>query len=508
MVSKKLIILLFMCGLFAKSNTTVNGNVNYYFMTRLSNSEIINIPFRLLNINVYHQRENIDVNGTFSIEYRPRIDSDFIEGSDPSDFNLLIRELYLTYYLNNLELSLGKKIYTWGNVDDNSPIDNLNPYDYYYLLQGTSERKLGIYSISFDWYLDETKEGAENDFRLTGFFSPLHNTSRFPIDDPYYPMGLEIPEDIVPPSSKTTAINEKRPFESGLTINKSFINTDFSISYINSFDRIFNVSGFNIFQNNFGSVTSIQPLYSYRRTEGLNFGGVILLDDFTIRFDKTFFNSKDINNDLSFLESIESINQTTPSLEYSLLLNEKIRYAQDIIQIELPLPNDYQVNFQYFKHKTIRYQNVITEGGFDCQNISITNVSFDCDLLPSKENYIIGMGAPFSLLSHNLFVIGLEKTLLDNSLKLTFNAAHDLKFKDQFLEVLFFVKTPISKIDEYVDDNGGTMYSMEAEYEVNDNFEFLIGFTKIIGNSSLGDSYRFNGMESFSHLRTEINYKF
>ena len=66
----------------------------------------------------------------------------------------------------------------------------------------------------------------------------------------------------------------------------------------------------------------------------------------------------------------------------------------------------------------------------------------------------------------------------------------------------------MSKIDEYVDDNGGTMYSMEAEYEINDNFEFLVGFTKIIGNSNLGDSYRFNGMENFSHLRTEINYNF
>ena len=30
-------------------------------MMRESNSEIINIPFRLLNINVYHQRDQIDV---------------------------------------------------------------------------------------------------------------------------------------------------------------------------------------------------------------------------------------------------------------------------------------------------------------------------------------------------------------------------------------------------------------------------------------------------------------
>ena len=68
-MKNKLFCLILLCVLTANQNTVVNGDVNYYFMTRLSNNNLVNIPFRLLNINVYHQNNNIDLNGAFSIEY-------------------------------------------------------------------------------------------------------------------------------------------------------------------------------------------------------------------------------------------------------------------------------------------------------------------------------------------------------------------------------------------------------------------------------------------------------
>ena len=147
-------ILMFSGLINASQNTTVNGNVDYYFMTRLSNSNIVNIPFRLLNLNVYHQRDNLDVNGTIAIEYTPRTNTDFSFEENPTDFKNVLRELYVNFYFDIGEVSFGKKLYTWGSADENSPIDNLNPYDYYYLLNGTTERKLGIYSVSFDLYLE------------------------------------------------------------------------------------------------------------------------------------------------------------------------------------------------------------------------------------------------------------------------------------------------------------------------------------------------------------------
>ena len=187
----------------------ISGNLEYFFMNRLSNSDVVNIPFRLLNLNIYHQRDNIDINGEFAVEYRPRLDTDFSFDDNPTDFNLVLRDLYVTYYLENGEFSFGKKRYTWGSADENSPIDNLSPYDYYYLLNGTQERKLGIYSASFDFYLN-------NDWKVAGIVSPLHNTSRFPIDDPEYPLSLPVSP------SKGQFLSINNPYESGIYLQNHY----------------------------------------------------------------------------------------------------------------------------------------------------------------------------------------------------------------------------------------------------------------------------------------------
>ena len=149
-MKNRLLSIFILSMLFGNQNTVVNGIIEYFFMNRLSNSDVVNIPFRLLNLNIYHQRDNLDINGEFALEYRPRLDTDFSFDDNPTDFNLVLRDLYVTYYLENGEFSFGKKRYTWGSADENSPIDNISPYDYYYLLNGTQERKLGIYSASFD----------------------------------------------------------------------------------------------------------------------------------------------------------------------------------------------------------------------------------------------------------------------------------------------------------------------------------------------------------------------
>ena len=49
------------------------------------------------------------------------------------DYTFDFREYYLTYFPSFGEIKLGKQIHAWGAVDGNSPIDVLNPTDYYYL---------------------------------------------------------------------------------------------------------------------------------------------------------------------------------------------------------------------------------------------------------------------------------------------------------------------------------------------------------------------------------------
>ena len=45
-------------------------------------------------------------------------------------------------------------MFTLGSVDENSPIDHFNPYNYYYLLLGGTEKKIGVTSLSIELYLN------------------------------------------------------------------------------------------------------------------------------------------------------------------------------------------------------------------------------------------------------------------------------------------------------------------------------------------------------------------
>ena len=112
------------------SSTDYSGKVEYFYMARTSDYSVVNIPFRIFDFSVHHQNSNLDINGTLSMEYRTREDTDFLTDSDLQDFTFDLRELYLTYYFDNSEIRVGKQLYNLGNVDENSPIDNLNPYDY------------------------------------------------------------------------------------------------------------------------------------------------------------------------------------------------------------------------------------------------------------------------------------------------------------------------------------------------------------------------------------------
>ena len=525
--------------LLANKNTVVTGDVNYYYMQRLNNQSLVNIPFRMLNLNVMHQNNNFDVNGNFALEYRNRKDTDFMEDSDPSDINPVLRELYLTYFLDNGEISLGKKIYTWGSVDENSPIDILNAHDNYYLLIGTSERKLGSYSISFDYYVNN------GTMKISGIYAPMHNATRYPINDDEYEFGL--PTTI----NKNQIIEIEDPAEMGFSIQQSFYRGEITFSHYRAYDRVPSLSGFNqyskIYFNEFAEGgaawaadggTSDKPyidtILNYDLTETTNIGSVLLFDDFTIRFDYAMFKSRDeadmdyyLNRECSeinlyalggvchyagsFNPSEESFvigakDQTSDNIDpetldfitgdrYAYPIRERAEYTQQTFQIELPLADDYQINMQYFKYEFNRknyfYDDPLVNEDGTPSDLNLENVPLPdyCDpndvitcLLPYGQ-YNPGMGAPFAILSSETMFISLEKTLLDNDLKLTLSTLMDL------------------------DKGFGELASFEADYNMGNGLNAIIGLTKVIGDDEV-ENYVFNDMEDFSNLRFEIKYNF
>ena len=82
------------------SSTNLNGKIEYFYMTRLEDSKLVNIPFRVLDLNMHHNiNQNFDIFGSVGIEYRNRKDSDFMTDSNLEDFlidmmskNLIIRQ--------------------------------------------------------------------------------------------------------------------------------------------------------------------------------------------------------------------------------------------------------------------------------------------------------------------------------------------------------------------------------------------------------------------------------
>ena len=140
----------FICSLIYSQTPDINYHLHLYSINRLSDGGVIKIPFRLADIDFNHQKNNISVISRLSFEYKPKFSNFYLQSSSPEEFSINLRELYLTWYLNDLEFNIGKQIHTWGSVDQNSPLDNASPYDYYYIFSTGSEQKIGSFSSSLN----------------------------------------------------------------------------------------------------------------------------------------------------------------------------------------------------------------------------------------------------------------------------------------------------------------------------------------------------------------------
>ena len=502
---KNIIVIVFclnICFVFADGQTQMNGSLEYFYMSRLDNSSIVNIPFRVLDFYTYHQNGDLDVNANLSLEYRGRRDTDFLTDTDLEDFSIDIRELYFAYYLADGEIRIGKQVHSWGNVDENSPIDNLNAYDYYYLLLGGAEKKLGCYSMALDYYFLES-----SNLKYSLVFSPLHNTSRVPINDPDYPIGFSSGLSLSP---ETIVLNDANPYELGMNIKYSFNFGDVSFSKLGAYDRLPNLSGLTVYTDEsfMGTVFSAVPRWSYRYTDVYNIGSVLLFDDFTLRMDYAEFSSSDQNNINTFL-SIEdnpndvcvgnNLDQLTcaPALYTNAVrsFEESAKYIQTTLQLELPLPGDFQINMQYFNYDLKKYN--ANELGLSCDELvealplfteeSCADIESDLGLsLDQVEtiNYFMpGMGSPIAMITSKSIILNFKQYLLDRNLLFTITDFFDL------------------------DKGNGKLTSFELEYNFGSGLKVSAGITKIKGDSSL-ENYTFNAMEDFSHFRCQMKYYF
>lgn len=461
---------------FAESpKTFFSGYIDYTYIARQSDQSLINIPYRMGSLNLEREQGDILLNSTFALEYHVREDSYFLSTSNPQDFILDMRELYLTYSSGSYEFRLGKMIHSWGSVDENSPIDNASSLDYYYMFFGGTDRKMGTLSGSFDYY--------RGNLKLNMVFSPLHSTNRIPLGDDDFPVELPV----YPDATEIFPISG-RPFEGGIHGTYSLGFGDISLSYFSGYDRTFNLSGVNVYGR--GSDISypyVDIVYGYRKTNVLGLGGVLLSDWFTLRFDVGYFSTEDKNKTIDRPSSWNAIQ--LDSLHFSYPLHEKAVYQQATLQIETELPFDINLSAQYFSHDTLSYSSDSLPVD---QEINIPNLQIDPENMTPSNFFTPGMGVPIAILTKKAVFIVIDKKFYNNRLTLSLTSMID--------------------IADYTGISGvaGSLTELKLEYSIMQNLTGLFGVTTVNGSNSHPDKelYPFNKMEDFSHTRFEIKYFF
>ena len=460
-----------------KSETinTYKGYVDFYYISRLSDQSIINLPYRIFSLNVDHQNGDLMLRSTIALEHRLRNDTYFLSNNSPTDFELDMRELYLQMFTSWGEIRLGKIIHTWGNADENSPVDIASPFDYYYTFDSGIDKKLAIFSSAIDVYMENMKLGL--------IFSPLHNTHRTPQNDDEFPIKLP-----VSPSEDQIMKIGGLPYELGAYINRSFSFGDISLNYFTGYDRLFNLSGVNGFGHGPSlSNPYIDVVYGYRKTNMTGLGSTLFFGDLELRGDVAVFNTEDENNNISRISPDNP--EWFDSLHYSYPLNEKAKYFQATVQLEAELPFDIKFVGQFFNYDTLDYSSDSLPLDED---VSIPNLEISVDELDPKNIFTPGYGSSLAIMTKKALILSLEKKFFDDQLILTASSIFDIDNTD------------------YDGTSPGSILSLEAAYTIIDNLELTVGYTNIKGDKDhpLGENYRLYIMEDFSHIRADLKYSF
>jgi len=437
-----------------------SGNLHYYSINSLIDNEIINLPYRLVELEYTHQGGDFQVTGNLALEHRLRESTDYLVSTDPQDFTLDLRELTLSWYPSFGEMRMGKQISAWGAVDENSPMDNVNAYDYYYLFFSGSDRKLGAFSSAVDIYL--------GDWLLGATFSPVHNTNRLPIKDEEFPIDLPV----VPVPYQVLEVD--RPWEGGGFLRRTFNWGDLLVSYFSGRDRLYNLSGANVQMNDFGiALTRPDTVFSYRSTEMLGLGGIFLLGDVTLRAEGVRFFSRDENDSTAISRPHPTFTQYTDIL-HTHAFQERAIYYQYNLQLEFELPGDIEVSTQIFRYILEDY-NAEPVPDVDIPNFEVS--------FKSKEYFYPGMGAPIAIMSDRLWLFDISRKFADERLELSLQSVLDLK-------------------------DVGQLWELSAEYEINESCSVTGALLKVWGDTERDDEYVFNQLENFSHFRLELQYYF
>ena len=483
---KKIALLIFALATFsyAEDSTPKSiffGNANFYYISKLDDGSLVKLPYRILNTTWAHEHEDFQLLTKIALEYQPNLNNHTFKRDDPQDFLLDLREFYLTWFTSFGEIRIGKQIQAWGFVDENSPLDNACAYDYNFLFEIGTERKIATNALSMDMYYKNLKFG----FTTT----PFHSINRLPSSFAEFPINLPV----MPNDYQFMEIDNVGEFGGYLQFSTDI--ADVGLSYFSGYDRIFNVSGINIYEDTEHQIIDeVDTVFSYRKTEVFGLGGVFILGDLSLRGDIGYFSTNDLNSDVSrphptIIRVEGSFSDLLEEPHLSNPFKEEVDYYQITLQAEYEFSNNTDIMIQYFKHDVLNYNSVVPIDPVDLP-------LFSAEGFDPYDYFYPGMGSPLALMTHNALLIGVEKSLYNDRLSFQFRNLMDLEYKGYFIE-------------------------LNTEYKLSNKItsSFAINYIKGDENhpnslSNEGDDYEkaldypLNQMENFSHYRMQIKYSF
>lgn len=179
------------------------------------------------------------------------------DSKDNSRNEMYIEEAYLTRFMDNFELSIGRKVLNWSTTEAFHPADVINSRNFDSKVENA--QKIGEQMLSVSWLLDEST--------LTFYYMPFFESPRVPSYSnrlSQLPVGfsLDSPSFIDENGDYTS---KKRADQFALKFDKSFASADFSFQYVEHIDRSQPLLSVN------GASSSITPIFNYVKHSALTY---------------------------------------------------------------------------------------------------------------------------------------------------------------------------------------------------------------------------------------------
>ncbi|MBN2442872.1 MAG: DUF1302 family protein [Spirochaetales bacterium] len=237
-------------------------------------------------------------------------------------------EVYLSLYLNKLDITIGHQVISWGTADGLNPTNNINPKDLsdltHIAASDTKDLIMPVNAVRFNFY-------PADFLNFEGVFIPLFTPPGMPDFSSYLPpelSGLSDNINFCYPDSAPAS------FESGMKANFTLPGIDFSLSYLYAWDDIPDIK-VNILQQDigggmmFGTPASLEFTFNRVHIIGADFAWPLFDIDF--RGEAAYFITEDTTGDDVFIKN--------PYLYYVLGagytffddLNINLQFSQKII---------------------------------------------------------------------------------------------------------------------------------------------------------------------------------